>query len=120
MQNSQQFWDSTIPIPECGCLIWEKGQDDGYGKVNFKGRIDRAHRIAWEITYGAIPQGLFICHHCDVRLCVNPKHLFMGTIADNNLDKKLKGRAKGINLGKLNGRWKHGHRIKGGKQIADK
>jgi hypothetical protein len=67
-----------------GGLIW----DSPTGKKHLT-----AHRVAWEVTNGPIPQGLCVCHRCDVPWCVNPDHLFLGTKGDNNKDKAKKGRS---------------------------
>lgn len=52
----------------------------------------RAHRFAWEITFGPVPAGMIVCHHCDTPACVNPSHLFLGTHEDNAQDRERKGR----------------------------
>lgn len=65
-----------------------------YGGFWYKGKTVRAHRFSYEETYGPIPKGMKVLHKCDNPLCVRPDHLFLGTDADNNLDRSLKGRHK--------------------------
>ena len=66
----------------------------GYGAFRINGKIDRAHRASWIIYHGSIPDGMCVCHKCDVPICVNPEHLFVGTASDNMRDAIKKGRLK--------------------------
>jgi hypothetical protein len=76
-----------------GCWLWNSYIGaQGYGRTNLGGRVFLAHRLSWESVNGPIPDGLFICHKCDVRACVNPDHLYAGTIIDNTRDAVQRGR----------------------------
>lgn len=85
-----------------GCWLWQRYCDHhGYGIVRLpslgtsdNGPLARAHRYTYELVHGPVPMGLKVLHHCDVRNCINPAHLFVGTDADNNLDMRQKGRAR--------------------------
>ena len=66
----------------------------GYGGVMMDGKTYVASRVSWTIFRGAIPEGLWVLHHCDNPPCVNPDHLFPGTRTDNIADMERKGRAK--------------------------
>ena len=91
----------SIPVPESGCWLWLGCTDGkGYGMATLRRISTRAHRLAWEEDFGAIPKGLQVLHKCDTPRCVNTAHLFLGTNADNVADKMAKGReAKGRVIG---------------------
>lgn len=99
----ERFWTRVDTSNPDGCWEWTGNRSGGtrtapYGRfqrtVNGKLQIVRAHRYAYEITYGPIPDGLRVLHRCDNPPCCRPDHLFLGTDLDNALDKKAKGRAR--------------------------
>jgi len=81
-------------ISERGCWEWTGRTSEGYGALTRERTPVRAHRIAYELWVGPIPEGLDVLHHCDNRLCFNPEHLFLGTNTDNIHDMWAKGRGK--------------------------
>lgn len=76
------------------CWLWKNAiTNEGYGKFYHK-KYYSSHRYSWIIHKGKIPKGLCVLHKCDVRNCVNPDHLWLGTLKDNTRDMILKGRNK--------------------------
>lgn len=89
-----RFWGRVDKTD--GCWVWtgRPYSERGYGRFVFAGRNVRVHRFSYEVHFGPIPIGMFVCHHCDNPLCVRPDHLFCGSNSDNMLDAIRKGRAK--------------------------
>lgn len=100
MTIEDRFWARVNKTDSC--WLWVGGKvfgrsHEGYGVitshvVGAKQKNIMAHRFSWEFHNGKIPEGMLVCHKCDNPSCVNPEHLFIGTVQDNNIDKLNKGR----------------------------
>ncbi len=89
----KRFWAHVDIKGEDDCWEWKSClNEDGYGKFFISRLKKSSHRVAYELTKGKIPDGLNVLHSCDNRSCCNPKHLWVGTNFDNNMDRDKKGR----------------------------
>jgi HNH endonuclease len=88
------FWEKVDKGDGSGCWLWTGTRiTRGYGQLKFGDSYRLAHRMAYEMLIGPIPDGQWVLHRCDVRHCVRPDHLFLGNVAINQADMKTKGRS---------------------------
>ena len=96
---SARFWRRVDKRSDDECWNWTGAKHkSGHARMRVGSRKDHSdryegcHRLAWVLTVGPVPLGMAVCHHCDNPACCNPKHLFIGSLADNNRDRHRKGR----------------------------
>lgn len=91
--RAERFMEKVEFDTNGGCWLWRASLNGKYGQVAVRaGRPDVAHRVSWSLFRGPIPAGMNVCHHCDVTLCVNPDHLWLGTQLANVADMHAKRR----------------------------
>lgn len=92
---ARRFWAKVRKTESCWLWTGAIQSATGYGALQVgthgRPRAGATHRLSWEMHFGPIPEGMDVCHACDVRSCVNPAHLFLGSRLDNMRDSKAKG-----------------------------
>lgn len=98
---STLLYQSSIPEPNSGCLIWLGDTIKGYGVLRWEGRRFYASRVAYFVAFNNDPGRMHVCHRCDTPSCINPAHLFLGDNSVNTADRHAKGRdARGASSGR--------------------
>jgi hypothetical protein len=94
-----RFWEKVQKTNECWLWTGTKAKN-GYGVLRMNRKTATVHRLSWQLHKGQIPKGKSVCHHCDIRHCVRPDHLFIATQEGNLQDASQKGRLNGRNVGR--------------------
>ena len=91
----ERFWEKVNKLSDDECWEWQGGiKETGRGLCWYNSKVTTAHRASWQIHFGST-EGLNVLHKCDNGKCVNPYHLFLGTLSDNSRDMVKKGRHVG-------------------------
>jgi hypothetical protein len=96
--DQRRFWDKVLVGDGCWEREGVRRNGNGYGAFTWNGKTWLAHRAAWTIWSGPIPDGLQVLHHCDNRRCVRPDHLYLGTVADNMRDAVQRQRVRSFGI----------------------
>lgn len=89
----ERFWAKVDRTPTC--WLWTAStKGTGYGAIRIGSLVRFAHRLAWEMRYGAIPDGMQVLHRCDNTRCVRPDHLYLGTVRENMRDREAAGHTR--------------------------
>lgn len=89
----ERFWSNVDQKSSDECWPWKLAPTSGgYGRMKIRGKMISSHRLSWSIAYGPIPEGRYICHRCDNKICCNPHHLYCGTPKSNAEDARIRGR----------------------------
>lgn len=113
--NKERF-KTLVRLHESGCWLWQLGTRLGYGSTRHNGKTQFAHRVSYQLYKGDIPVGMMILHTCDIKLCVNPDHLRLGTAKDNSIDYWNRD---GIHYNSVKITCKYGHLLDGENLMID-
>lgn len=104
LEKDPAFWRKVAISLPTTCWLWMGAKKPkGYGNVSRNGKWTTAHRHAWSLRFGPIPDGMQVQHSCDTPSCCNPYHLMLGTVISNYVDMAKKGRSKVDHLNRLSG-----------------